>query len=56
MGFDNQLANRNTTYMTYNMLHLAKMLTENNGYPKYGNSRQDWDDGTRWNFENPEYR
>ncbi|HBY70470.1 MAG TPA: manganese transporter, partial [Flavobacteriaceae bacterium] len=22
----------------------------------YGNSRSDWDDGTRWNFENPEYR
>lgn len=56
VGFDNQFANRNTTFMTYNMLHLAKMLKEYNGYPRYGNSRQDWDDGTRWNFENPEYR
>jgi hypothetical protein len=42
--------------MTYNLLHLAKMLKEQNGYPAYGNSRKDWDDGTRWNFENPEYR
>lgn len=56
VGFDNQFTNRNTTFMTYNLLHLAKMLKEQNGYPNYGNSRQDWDDGTRWNFENPEYR
>ncbi|MFS4469762.1 flavodoxin family protein [Maribacter sp. 2210JD10-5] len=53
---NNEFTNRNTTFMTYNMLHLAKMLKENNGYPNYGNSREEWDDGTRWNFENPEYR
>ncbi len=56
VGFDNQFTNRNTTFMTYNLLHLAKMLKEQGGYPGYGNSRKDWDDGTRWNFENPEYR
>ncbi|MCG2589248.1 flavodoxin family protein [Rhodohalobacter sulfatireducens] len=56
VGFDNEFTQRNTTFMTYNLLHLAKMLKDNGGYPKYGNSRQDWDDGTRWNFENPEYR
>lgn len=53
---NNDFTNRNTTFMTYNLLHLAKMLKEQNGYPAYGNSRKDWDDGTRWNFENPEYR
>ena len=37
-------------------MHLAKMLKDNGGYPSYGNSRKEWDDGTRWNFENPEYR
>lgn len=52
----NDFTNRNTTFMTYNMMHLAKMLKDNNGYPNYGNSRRDWDSGTRWNFENPEYR
>lgn len=56
IGFDNQFTNRNTTFMTYNLLHLAKMLKDQGGYPAYGNSRQDWDDGTRWSFENPEYR
>lgn len=53
---ENAFTNRNTTFMTYNLLHLAQMLKQQNGYPSYGNSREDWDDGTRWNFENPEYR
>ncbi len=53
---DNDFTNRNTTFMTYNLLHLAKMLKEKNGYPAYGNSREEWDNGNRWNFENPEYR
>ncbi|WP_299216293.1 flavodoxin family protein [uncultured Aquimarina sp.] len=53
---NNAFTNRNTTFMTYNLLHLAAILKNNNGYSSYGNSREDWDDGTRWNFENPEYR
>ncbi len=53
---NNDFTNRNTTFMTYNLLHLAKMLKDAGGYPPYGNSRKDWNDGTRWNFENPEYR
>jgi len=53
---NNDFTNRNTTFMTYNLLHLAKILKDNGGYPSYGNSRKDWDNGSRWNFENPEYR
>lgn len=53
---NNEFTNRNTTFMTYNLLHMANMLTQQKGYPAYGNSRDEWDDGTRWNFENPEYR
>jgi len=56
VGFDSDFTNRNTTFMTYNLLHLAAMLKANNGYPNYGNSREAWDDGTHWEFENPEYR
>lgn len=55
-GPDNDFTNRNMTFMTYNLLHLAKMLREREGYPAYGNSREAWDDGSRWGFENPEYR
>lgn len=53
---NNDFTNRNTTFMTYNLMHLAKMLQSNNGYSEYGNSRGDWDQGSRWSFENPEYR
>jgi multimeric flavodoxin WrbA len=56
VGFESDFTNRNTTFMTYNLLHLAAMLKANKGYPNYGNSRVEWDDGERWKFENPEYR
>ena len=56
LGTDSNFTNRNTTFMTYNLLHLAAMLKNQGGYPKYGNSREDWDNGKRWEFENPEYR
>lgn len=52
----NDFTNRNLSFMTYNMLHLAKMLKDQGGYPAYGNSRAEWDQGQRWAFENPEYR
>ncbi|NGX84209.1 NAD(P)H-dependent oxidoreductase [Aequorivita sp. KMM 9714] len=56
VGFESDFTNRNTTFMTYNLIHLASMLKSNNGYSNYGNSRNDWDDGARWEFKNPEYR
>ena len=56
LGTDSNFTNRNTTFMTYNLLHLANMLKNQGGYPKYGNSREEWDNGKRWEFENPEYR
>lgn len=48
---DNDFTNRNTTFMTYNLLHLANTLKNQDGYSAYGNSRKAWDDGERWNFE-----
>jgi len=56
VGFDSDFTNRNTTFMTYNLLHLASALKNQGGYPNYGNSRKEWDNGSRWEFENPEYR
>lgn len=56
LGTDSNFTNRNTTFMTYNLLHLANMLKNQGGYPNYGNSREEWDNGKRWEFENPEYR
>ncbi|MEC5156692.1 flavodoxin family protein [Chryseobacterium sp. MP_3.2] len=56
VGFESDFTNRNTTFMTYNLLHLAHTLKKQNGYSSYGNSRKDWDNGERYRFENPEYR
>lgn len=55
-GIDNDFTNRNTTFMTWNLMHLARMLKEAGGIPAYGNQRSEWDAGTRFDFENPEYR
>ena len=55
-GPDNDFTNRNTTFMTWNLMHLAKMLKDAGGVPGYGNVRSDWDAGARFDFENPEYR
>lgn len=56
VGEDSDFTNRNTTFMTYNLLHLASALKAQGGYPNYGNSRKDWDNGERWEFEKPEYK
>jgi multimeric flavodoxin WrbA len=56
VGFDNDFTNRNTTFMTWNLMHLAKMLKDAGGVPAHGNQRSKWDAGARFDFENPEYR
>ena len=55
-GLDNDFTNRNVTFMTWNLLHLAKMLKANGGVPAYGNQRTKWDNGQHFDYENPEYR
>jgi multimeric flavodoxin WrbA len=55
-GPQNDFTNRNTTFMTWNLMHLAKMLKDAGGVPAYGNQRSKWDAGARFDFENPEYR
>jgi multimeric flavodoxin WrbA len=55
-GPDNDFTNRNTTFMTYNLLHLAAMLQRAGGIPAYGNQRIEWDAGGRPDSPNPEHR
>lgn len=55
-GPENDFTNRNTTFMTWNLLHLASMLKAAGGIPAHGNQRAAWDAGARFDFENPEYR
>ncbi|MFH9071365.1 flavodoxin family protein [Streptomyces alboflavus] len=55
-GPENDFTNRNTTFMTWNLLHLARMLKDTGGFPAHGNQRSQWDAGCRFDFPNPEYR
>jgi multimeric flavodoxin WrbA len=55
-GPENDFTNRNTTFATWNLLHLARMLKDAGGIPAHGNQRSAWDAGCRFDFENPEHR
>jgi multimeric flavodoxin WrbA len=55
-GPENDFTNRNTTFMTWNLLHLARMLKDAGGVPAHGNQRAEWDAGCRFDFPNPEHR
>lgn len=55
-GPESDFTNRNTTFMTWNLMHLAKLLQQG-GIPAYGNQRSEWDKGNHAGFAgNPEYR
>jgi multimeric flavodoxin WrbA len=55
-GPENDFTNRNTTFMTWNLLHLARMLKDAGGFPVHGNQRSAWEAGCRFDFPNPEHR
>jgi multimeric flavodoxin WrbA len=55
IGFDNDFTKRNTTIMTWNLMHLASILKQT-PIPNEGNDRNAWKSGTRFDWENPEYR
>ncbi|WP_420443012.1 flavodoxin family protein [Candidatus Poriferisodalis sp.] len=41
-GYDNDFTNRNTTFMSWNLMHTAKMLRDNDGLPAIGNLPETW--------------
>ena len=55
-GLNNDFTNRNTTFMTWNLMHTAAMLKAAGGVPAEGNIRSNWKAGTKLNHNNPEYR
>ncbi len=55
-GPENDFANRNTTFMTWNLMHLARMITDAGGIPAHGNQRSEWVAGCRPDYPNPEHR
>jgi multimeric flavodoxin WrbA len=55
-GFDNEFTQRNATIMTWNLMHMARMLKDAGGLPNHGNDRNAWKAGCRFDYENPEHR
>ena len=55
-GPENDFTNRNTTFMTWNLMHMARLLKDSGGVPAHGNQRSAWDAGCRFDYANPEYR
>lgn len=49
-GPENDFTNRNTTFMSWNLMHLAQLLADNDFYPALGNSRSEWDAGNKPGF------
>jgi multimeric flavodoxin WrbA len=56
VGYDNDFTRRNTTFMTWNLLHLARLLKDSGGIPAYGNQPAAWENGRCFDHPNPEYR
>jgi len=55
-GPENDFTNRNTTFMAWNLMHLARIIKDAGGIPAHGNQRSEWDAGCRFDYENPEHR
>ncbi len=55
-GPENDFTNRNTAFLTWNLLHMARMLKDAGGIPAHGNQVAVWDAGCRLDYANPEYR
>lgn len=60
-GPENEFTQRNTTFMTWNLMHMARMLKSAGGIPAYGNQVAAWQRGERFDYTgpdaaNPEYR
>lgn len=56
VGYDNEFTQRNTTFMTWNLMHLARMMKDAGGIPAHGNQRSKWEAGCRFDHPNPGHR
>ena len=55
-GPENDFTNRNTTFLAWNLMHVARMIKDAGGIPAHGNQKSLWDAGCRFDFANPDYR
>jgi multimeric flavodoxin WrbA len=55
-GPENDFTNRNTTFLAWNLMHMARMIKDAGGISAHGNQKSLWDAGCRFDFANPDYR
>lgn len=53
-GPENEFTRRTTTFMTWNLMHLARLLRDRGGIPAWGNQQAAWDAGDRFDHPDPE--
>ena len=52
-GPETEFTNQTTTFMTWNLMHMASMLKREGGLPAYGNVSEAWSNGEHFDFEKP---
>jgi multimeric flavodoxin WrbA len=52
-GYDNDFTQRNTTFMAWNLMHLARLLKDAGGIPAHGNQPAAWAAGCRFDHPGP---
>ncbi len=52
-GPQTEFTNRMITFMTWNLMHLARALKDAGGIPAHGNVLEQWNNGERFGFEQP---
>ena len=53
MGYDNDFTNRNATFMAWNLMHMAKLLKDNDGIAAIGNTGDGWQQVTNAKDQTP---
>ncbi|HLU61426.1 MAG TPA: flavodoxin family protein [Gammaproteobacteria bacterium] len=54
-GPQNDFTQRNTTFMAWNLMHLAAMLKNSGGMPAWGNLPEKWNAGCKFGHPDPDY-
>lgn len=53
-GPGHEFTQKNATFLAWNLMHMASMLKQAGGLPRYGNDREAWSEGERFGHPHPE--
>jgi multimeric flavodoxin WrbA len=54
-GPQSDFTNRNTTFMTWNLVHMARLIRDAEGIPAHGNVPDAWEHGEHYGHPGPEF-